>query len=332
MTVIKEKKSTLRNFYFEKNKLKLLASKFINYRTQDLPSTFRDAGQLYLADKKTWINKKKVFSAKTKVIELNGRKYIDIDNYKDLRKAKKFLNMEKYNHFKFVKKLFLKNLILVTGTHTSGKSMISPVIASFKKVEMLRKIDTLDRIAVLTNFGKIKKDISTYLAKNILDFSYYEQLIGRNLNFRHEDETGVSQSKNPNYFKKRIYVPRGPNVLKEHNKKNTHMLLDTHNGLWFYDFWNTLNIHNLKIISIFRNPIDVVNSWVNADFGITEKKILNQIPLIVHKKKIKAFYNYNFINHTKKNKNDVIVDMVGEAFLKDLTSYEKIKNKKKYLE
>ena len=60
--------------------------------------------------------------------------------------------MEKYNHFKFVKKLFLKNLILVTGTHTSGKSMISPVIASFKKVEMLRKIDTLDRIAVLTNF------------------------------------------------------------------------------------------------------------------------------------------------------------------------------------
>ena len=237
--------------------------------------------------------------------------------------------MEKYNHFKFVKKLFLKNLILVTGTHTSGKSMISPVIASFKKVEMLRKIDTLDRIAVLTNFGKIKKDISTYLAKNILDFSYYEQLIGRNLNFRHEDETGVSQSKNPNYFKKRIYVPRGPNVLKEHNKKNTHMLLDTHNGLWFYDFWNTLNIHNLKIISIFRNPIDVVNSWVNADFGITEKKILNQIPLIVHKKKIKNFYNYNFINHTKKNKNDVIVDMVGEAFLKDLTSYEKIKNKKK---
>ncbi len=95
MTVIREKKSTLRNFYFEKNKLKLLASKFINYRTQDLPSTFRDAGQLYLADKKTWINKKKVFSAKTKVIELNGRKYIDIDNYNDLRKAKKIFKYGK---------------------------------------------------------------------------------------------------------------------------------------------------------------------------------------------------------------------------------------------
>ena len=31
------------------------------------------------------------------------------------------------------------------------------------------------------------------------------------------------------------------------------------------------------------------------------KKILNQIPLIVHKK-LKAFYNYNFINTQKKTK------------------------------
>ena len=112
--------------------------------------------------------------------------------------------MKNYIKYNFHKETFIKNLILVTGTHTSGKSMISPIIASFKKVEILRKIFTLDQIAVLTNFGKIKKDTSTYLARNILDYSYYEQLIGRNLNFRYEDETGIYQSKNPDYFKKRI--------------------------------------------------------------------------------------------------------------------------------
>lgn len=237
--------------------------------------------------------------------------------------------MKKYNHLKFFKKTFLKNLILVTGTHTSGKSMVSPVIASFKNVEMLRKIYTLDQIAVLTNFGKIKKNVSTYLAKNILDFCYYEQLIGRNLNFRYEDETGVYQSKDPNYFKKRIYTSRGPKVLKEHNQKNTHMLLDTHDGLWFYDFWSSLDIKNLKIISIFRSPVDMVNSWINLDLGITEKSILNQIPLIENKNNLKAWYYYNFINQSREDKNDVIVDMVGECFLKDVKSYEKIKDKKK---
>ncbi len=231
-------------------------------------------------------------------------------------------------NFKFTKKTFLKNLVLVTGTHTSGKSMVSPVIASFKNVEMLRKIFTLDQIAVLTNFGKIEQKTSTYLAKNILDFCYYEQLIGRNINFRYEDETSIYQSKDPAYFKKRIYRSRGPEVLKEHDRKKTHMLLDTHDGLWFYNFWSSLGIRNLKIISVFRSPVDMVNSWINLDLGVTEKATLNQIPLIEGKNNTKAWYYYNYLNKSKTNKNDVVVDMVGECFLKDLKSYEKIKNKK----
>ena len=237
--------------------------------------------------------------------------------------------MKKYDHLKFTKKIFLKNLILVTGTHTSGKSMVSPVISSFRNVEMLRKIYTLDQIAVLTNFGKIKKNTSVYLAKNILDFCYYEQLIGRNLNFRYEDETGVYQSKDPNYFKKRIYRSRGPEVLKEHNQKNTHMLLDTHDGLWFHDFWRSIGVKNLKIISIFRSPVDMVNSWINLDLGVAEKSILNQIPLVKSKKNFKPWYYHNYINQPKSNKNHIIIDMVGECFLNDLKSYEKIINKKK---
>jgi hypothetical protein len=236
--------------------------------------------------------------------------------------------MKKYQDLVFYKKTFLKNLILVTGTHTSGKSMIAPIIASFNNVEMLRKIYTLDQIAILTNFKKIQKNTSIFLAKNILDYSFYEQLIGRNLNFRFEDETGVYQSKNPEYYKKRIYEPRGLRVLEKHYQKNTHMLLDTHDGLWFNNFWTSLGIKNLKIISIFRNPIDIVNSWINLELGVTERQILNQIPILRNKKNLKAFYYYKFLNKPMSNKNDIAVDMVGECFLNDLKSYEKNKNKK----
>ncbi len=239
--------------------------------------------------------------------------------------------MSKKNNFKFTKKSFLKNLILVTGTHTSGKSMLSPVVASFKQVEILRKIYLLDQLAILTNFNQIKKDTSIFLAKNILDFSYYEQLIGRNLNYRFEDETGIYQSKNPKLYENRIYESRGLNVLKKHEKRNTHMLLDTHDGLWFHKFWYSIGIKNLKIISIFRNPIDIVNSWINLDLGLVEKQILNQIPLLKSKKNLKPFYYYNFLNTLKSNKYDVVVDMVGECFLSDINAYEKISNKKNIL-
>ncbi len=229
---------------------------------------------------------------------------------------------------KFIKKHFLKNLILVTGTHTSGKSMVSPIIASFQNVEILRKIYTLDQFAMLHHFKKIDFQTATFMAKHILDISYYEQLIGRNMNFRKDDETSIHQSKNPDYFAKRVDVKRGYDVVKKHDYKNTHMLLDTHDGLWFYNFWKSIGIKNLKIISIFRNPIDIVNSWINLSLGDAEKQGLCQIPLLQNKKNIKPFYYFRNMNVKNKNKNDIVIDMVAECFVNDLKSFEKIKNKK----
>jgi pseudaminic acid cytidylyltransferase len=95
ITGVEENKSTLRNFYFKKRKFKMIAPKFLNFRTQDLPFTYRDAGQLYLANKRTWINKKKIFSSNTKMVLLNSKKYIDIDDYNDLQLTKKIFKYGK---------------------------------------------------------------------------------------------------------------------------------------------------------------------------------------------------------------------------------------------
>jgi hypothetical protein len=228
----------------------------------------------------------------------------------------------------FKKKSFLKNLILVTGTHTSGKSMLAPVVASLNKVEILRKIYTLDQLAILNNFKKIKKNTASFIAKHILDQSYYDQLIGRNMNFRYEDETSVATSKDPLNYKRRLKIKRGVKVLKVHQKKGTHMLVDTHDGVWFYEFWKNLNIKNMKIINIYRNPIDIVNSWINLDLGEAEKQLLCQIPLINFKNKTKVFYLLNNIKKKYNSKYDCIIDMVVQCVNNEIENYKKIKNKK----
>ncbi len=233
---------------------------------------------------------------------------------------------------KFIKKHFLKNLVLVTGTHTSGKSMVSPVVASLSNVEMLRKIYYLDQLSILYNFEKINSEVAKFFGLHILDLSYYEQLIGRNLNFRVEDETSVYQSKNPNLYKKRILSKRGEKVLSYHEKKGTHMLLDAHDGIWFYKFWKNLKIKNLKIINIHRNPVDIVNSWINSDLGLAEKQTLCQIPLISKSNVIKPFYLHNnFKKNNLKNKTEIIIDMVDECVRKEISAFKRIRDKKKIL-
>tara|TARA_B100001248_G_C27394522_1_gene464588 strand:- start:2841 stop:3785 length:945 start_codon:yes stop_codon:yes gene_type:complete len=208
------------------------------------------------------------------------------------------------------KKIFLKDMILITGTHSSGKSMISPVVASLNKVEPLRKIYYIDQINNLLYLKKISLETATFLINHILDLSYYEQLIGRNMNFRAEDETSVYNAKDTKKLIKRLKTKRGENVIKKAQKNKKTFLLDTHDGLWFSNVWKNLNIKNLKIIHIHRNPIYVVNSWINSDFGNTDNSLLNQLPSFYFKGKLTPFYALKFKDDYKNmSKTDRIIKM-----------------------
>ena len=71
----------------------------------------------------------------------------------------------------------------------------------------------------------------------------------------------------------------------------------------------------------------MVNSWINADFGESEKQILGQIPLISSKKKLKPFYFYKQFRNKSLNKHDTVVDMVCTCVNREIKEYNKIKKK-----
>ena len=106
------------------------------------------------------------------------------------------------------------------------------------------------------------------------------------------------------------------------------MLVDTHDGIWFYNFWNNLGIKNLKIINVYRNPIDIVNSWINLDLGIIEKSKLCQIPIIQLNNRNKIFYNFRNLSKNY-NKYEIAVKMVKECYTNEVNSFNSIKNKNK---
>tara|TARA_B110000438_G_scaffold303271_1_gene364012 strand:- start:621 stop:1328 length:708 start_codon:yes stop_codon:yes gene_type:complete len=70
-----------------KEKLKVVFSKKINKRSQDLEQAYHDAGQFYWATAKTWIEKKKIFGKKSKIALLPRWRVQDIDVMDDWKKA-----------------------------------------------------------------------------------------------------------------------------------------------------------------------------------------------------------------------------------------------------
>lgn len=226
------------------------------------------------------------------------------------------------------KKIWIKDMIMVTGTHCSGKSMICPVIASLKNVEPLKKIYFIDQINNLLYLKKIPLQTAIYLVNQILDSNFYDQLIGRNLNYRPKDETSVFTAHNTKELLKRVNLKRGPQIILKANKEKNFFLLDTHDGLWFPQVWKNLNIKNLNIIHIHRNPIHVVNSWINSNYGEVDKSLLNQIPSFVYRNKMTPFYAFNFKNDYRKMKPvDRIIEMIIICVKNEILNFSKFKKK-----
>ena len=79
--------------------------------------------------------------------------------------------------------MLLKNVAVVTELIAQEKYGSSNCF-SLSKVEHVRKLLVVDQIFHLANLRMINKESAIFLVRHYLDKSFYEQLIGRNINFR----------------------------------------------------------------------------------------------------------------------------------------------------
>ena len=229
------------------------------------------------------------------------------------------------------KKSYFSNVVIITGTLNSGKSMVSPIVSSLQRVEPLRKLIEIDQILHLANLNMIKKETAFFLARHILDKSFYEQLIGRNLNFRMGDETSIFSAKNPKELKRRIFVTRGDHIIKNHIKKKTIFCMDTHDGMMLYHLWMKVN-KMFKIINIIRNPIDTVNGFYKIGEGNVKNILFNERILFRKDNNIFPLYslnNYKIYPYQKPM--DRVIDEALFCLKKEYSNYNKYKNNRNCL-
>lgn len=231
---------------------------------------------------------------------------------------------------KLYKKSYFDNVVIITGTHCSGKSMLSPIVSSLTNVEHIRKILTVDQIIQLASIKKIDNVTAAYLVKQLLDKNFYEQLIGRNTNLRPEDETSVFLAKNTNELMKRILIKRGPHIIEKHKKK-TIFAMDTHDAVMFFDVWKIVN-KKFKFINIYRNPIDTVASWFKHGMGRLEKILINELTMFVDRNYVFPFYQlHNYNKYKRTSEVDKIINMVLYCMTKEYKNYKKYKYYKNLL-
>ena len=160
----------------------------------------------------------------------------------------------------FKKKHYNEKIIFVSGLTRSGKSLLCSILSTLTKNEKFNMNFMLENIFQLTYLKKINLETSTFLIKTFCDLLYYDQMIGRNVNFRPGDYTSVWNTKNPKEFLMRLKKKEGISILDEIKKEKNYFTLMIHNGFLYTKIIEKL-FKDFRFINIERSPIMLAEEW-----------------------------------------------------------------------
>jgi hypothetical protein len=209
-----------------------------------------------------------------------------------------------------IQKIFIDNICFISGNHRSGKSLLTSLLTSLKKTEIINKEPLLYLIFSMYTLNEINSKTAKFLISFILSNKNYSNFIGRNINLKKTDETSIY-----NLFNKKIHLSKINNnkkinikISENYNKKI--IFYDVHNIATNLDFWLKIN-KKFKIINIERNPVDLVFSWYLNGFGNFRESSILQILTYKNKKGLIPFSALGFKkNYFKIKKMDRIINQV----------------------
>lgn len=212
--------------------------------------------------------------------------------------------------------------VFIDGLTRSGKSSLCQIIVSLKHSEHIDMATNLEYILMGRIFGKINNDFAKTYLKTYFNQSAYNKLIGRGVNFRPTDFTGVPNFRDPKIYYKRLKIFSYGRKKYHHKKthirvksKNDPALSDIKSKYFFFPFqshhllcnfkeFKKLDL-NYKIIEFLRNPIDTTYSLISRGLleGNAKKdpRKLN-LDIIYNKKSLPWFVHGYEKEYCKANK------------------------------
>lgn len=167
---------------------------------------------------------------------------------------------------KVIRKLFEKDLAVVTGMTRSGKSVLGPIVCSFQRSERYFMDHVFEQFPMLNGIGSMSDEIAVYLLRHSFDVMTYDNMIGRNSNFRFNDFSSIWKTNDPGIYFSRLNASEGDSVYEKIKKEKPLFVLNLHNGLMYASILFKA-FPSLKMIHIKRHPIDLVHSWYLKKYG-----------------------------------------------------------------
>ncbi len=175
-----------------------------------------------------------------------------------------------------------EKIVIVDGQPGCGKTMMSPIVASLNRVELVSYGFEIEFICRLFHLKKIDDDAAIAMVRMLTDHKLYQTMMGRDVNFRFTDLSSVFKDSNPWRYFKRIFQ-EGDLVIPQRIKKEKPILnLTTHDLLSVSEPIYAGLGSRVVLIEVVRHPLYMV-----------KQQFLNMTRLMDNPRDIQICVEYN---------------------------------------
>lgn len=160
-----------------------------------------------------------------------------------------------------------KEIVFADGIGSSGKGMLSHLIASFNRVEKQSNHSVIDYVSYIHWMGKMSDDAASAYLQTEVDAQLYHLMMSRDVNFRPKDSTGVLQNPRKWEYFKRLFSKEGDGVVERINKLSPILNEAPHDAMRSAKLFMDTFPNELKIVYIMRDPLELIIDWVRRGFG-----------------------------------------------------------------
>ena len=175
-----------------------------------------------------------------------------------------------------------QKIIFVDGFAGCGKTMLSPIMASLDRVEIVNYAFEIEYICRTHALGSIDYSATVALIKILVDGRLYNNMMGRDVNFRYTDISSVFNSAKKWTYFRRIFGPGDESIPALIESQRPILNFNTHDLCQVASPLLKALGNRLVFINLVRHPLFMVI-----------QQTLNMERLVNNIRNIQIYFDYN---------------------------------------
>ena len=154
-----------------------------------------------------------------------------------------------------------EQVVFVGGLPGCGKTMMTPIIGSFARVELQKFNEPLEHVCGLRLLGAISEDVATMMVRMLTDLDLYRMMMSREINMRVADLTSIFRNPGTLRYLRRIFQPGDAAAVERIRRERPILHITMHNALAISPPLFAALGNGVRIVEVVRHPLYMIKQW-----------------------------------------------------------------------